>query len=56
MEDIERGKLIYNYKPQFMGNRNFEFYNLTNLRKLGNVIISNCSYNRLQQEEKVWSG
>ena len=24
LEDIERGKLIYNYKPQFMGNRNFE--------------------------------
>lgn len=31
----------------------FKFYNLTNLRKLGNVIISNCSYNRLQQEKKV---
>ena len=25
MEDIERGKLIYNYKLQFMGNRNLEF-------------------------------
>ena len=33
-----------------------ESHSLTNLRKLGNVTITNCSYNRLQQEEKVWSG
>ena len=34
-----------------MAKNNFEFNNLTNLRKPGNVIISNCLYNRLQQEE-----
>ncbi len=34
-----------------MAKNNFEFNNLTNLRKPGNVIISNCFYNRLQQEE-----
>ncbi len=32
------------------------FCNLTNLRKTGNVTILECSYNRLRQEEKVWSG
>ena len=31
MEDIERGKLIYNYKPQFMGNRNFGFHGSFNM-------------------------
>ena len=31
LEDIERGKLIYNYKPQFMGNRNFGFHGSFNM-------------------------
>lgn len=35
----------------FESNVKIKFDNLTNLRKPGNVIISNCSYNRLQQEE-----
>lgn len=28
------------------------FFYLTNLRKPGNVTVSNCSYNSLQQEDK----